>query len=70
MGWKVGEIKRCPFCGFLGSTSPLPYQQENGLWMMECRSCGANGPKEKTRDAAHIAWDVRHRDSEGRWVPS
>ena len=52
-------VKRCPFCGYLGAMSPRPYQYEGGRWTMECGACGANGPKEKTKDEALAEWNKR-----------
>lgn len=57
--WSEIPMEGCPFCGHAGENSPRLWQQENGLWMVECIRCGANGPKEKTREAARAMWDTR-----------
>jgi Lar family restriction alleviation protein len=54
------EMMGCPFCGCRNQSSPRPFEQENGLVMMECGRCSATGPKGGTTAEAQDLWNVRH----------
>jgi hypothetical protein len=61
MGWNVGEVEPCPFCGHIGEFSPRPYQHPNGLFQMECGVCHALGPTDYTASGAKTMWDGQHK---------
>lgn len=57
MSYSIREFKHCPFCGRIWmSIAAFP----SGQFVVTCL-CGANGPKEKTKEEAVKAWNTRDR---------
>jgi Lar family restriction alleviation protein len=53
----------CPFCG--GSASSMKIDNTE-IFTFNCRSCGANGPTLRGRDAACNAWNTRVDEDDTR----
>lgn len=58
------EFKHCPFCGRIWMTVDQYPDDKN--FSVHCR-CGANGPRERNKVAAVIAWNTR--DQHLLWNP-
>nr|WP_269433927.1 DUF4388 domain-containing protein [Desulfonema ishimotonii] len=61
--YSIKEFKQCPFCGRIWM-SVVTYSEES--FSVHCL-CGANGPKEDTREKAIRAWNLR--DQHLFWNP-
>lgn len=48
------KLKPCPFCG---EEDNLTMSSGEGMYWMECESCGARGPVEYARKTARKNWN-------------
>ena len=52
---QIGELKKCPFCGYTAALS----RTEEGYFFVICGGCGMNSAYFRTSRAAKAAWNRR-----------